>query len=68
MGEIKSIQSRKGGVVAASYLSVGRGLQEAETVSEPLTGQTQLNLLLQDGGSALQNDLVVLLPKDSQAK
>lgn len=46
-----------------SYLSVGCGFKEAETVPEPLTGQTQLNLLLQDGGSTLQDDLVILYPK-----
>lgn len=47
----------------ASCLSIGCGFQEAETVPEALAGQTQLNLLLQDGGSALQNNLVILHPQ-----
>lgn len=46
-----------------SYLSIGCGFKEAETVPEAFTGQAQLNLLLQDGGSTLQNDLVILHAK-----
>lgn len=48
---------------SASYLSIGCGFKKAETVPEPLTGQAQLNLLLQDGGSTLQDNLVILYPK-----
>lgn len=41
-------------------LSVGRGFQEAEAVPEALAGETEFDLLLQDGGGALQNNLVIL--------
>lgn len=45
----------------AAHLSVGRCFQEAEAVPEAFAGQTELNLLLlQEGGRALQNNLVVL--------
>lgn len=44
----------------SSCLSVGRGFQEAEAVPEALAGQTEFNLLLQNGGGALQNHLVIL--------
>lgn len=53
-------------MASASYLSIGCGFQETETVPEALAGQTQLNLLLQDGGSALQDNLVILHPKHRQ--
>lgn len=54
-------KKERGGGGAASYLSVGCGFQEAETVPEALAGQTELDLLvLHDGGSALQNNLVIL--------
>lgn len=59
-------RTKKGGAASASCLSIGCGFQEAETVPEALAGQTQLNLLLQDGGSALQNHLVILWPKHTQ--
>lgn len=59
-------RTKKGGAASASCLSIGCGFQEAETVPEALAGQTQLNLLLQDGGSALQNHLVILWPKHRQ--
>lgn len=44
----------------SSCLSVGRGFQEAEAVPEALAGETEFDLLLQDGGGALQNHLVIL--------
>lgn len=50
----------KGRHNVSSCLSVGRGLQEAEAVPEALAGQTEFNLLLQNGGGALQNHLVIL--------
>lgn len=53
-------------MISASYLSIGCGFQEAETVPKAFTGQTELDLLLQDGGSALQNDLVILHPKHNE--
>lgn len=53
----------RGDLKLASYLSIGCGFKKAETVPKALTGQAQLNLLLQDGGSALQNDLVILYPQ-----
>lgn len=59
----RSTEDTGGALKLASYLSIGGGFKEAEAVPEALTGQTQLNLLLQDGGSTLQNNLVVLFPK-----
>lgn len=44
----------------SSCLRVGRGFQEAEAVPEALAGETEFDLLLQDGGGALQDNLVVL--------
>ncbi len=49
-------------MITAAYLSIGCGFQKAETIPEALAGQTELYLLLQDRGSALQNDLVILHP------
>lgn len=57
----------RGELKLAPYLSIGCGFKEAETVPEAFTGQAQLNLLLQDGGSTLQNDLVILYPKQPTA-
>lgn len=63
-GRPKPQQLHTGGnVKPGSYLSIGCGFKEAEAVPEALTGQAQLDLLLQDGGSTLQNDLVILHPK-----
>jgi hypothetical protein len=50
---------------AHSDLRVARGLQEAEAVAEALGGQAELELLLEHGGAALQDHLVVLWgPRD----
>lgn len=41
-------------------LRVAGGFEEAEAITETLSGQTQLELLLEHGGAALQDHFVVL--------
>lgn len=46
--------------VALHYLSVRGGLKEAQTIPKPFTGETQFDLLLENGRGALEHHMVSL--------